>query len=240
MLRGDRHSEIPYFTKFGQDDTPHPLVVALAKLAWEVSGAKDFVKLAKNDAPPGTLLGFGGMRHPPRAYPVGPKDLGLGALRLPVSPFAPVRHLPQGAETRNWDGGRVSVDDLMRGERRGVGPWPRNLPPDVRLPAKQARQNLREMNGSPLSYNIIRRGTNEVVGAAHFRIYPDRTHVDQVFLDKELRGRLDVLRDLLKPALERDKPITSSPMNPAVKRIVDRMASSGRRAGEAPVRRGGV
>jgi hypothetical protein len=67
-LQGDIRSQIPYFTQFGQDKTPHPILVALARAMYEGSGAKDVVAISQalghnQSIPPGHLPFQAGIRR---------------------------------------------------------------------------------------------------------------------------------------------------------------------------------
>ena len=170
-----------------------------------------------------------GGKFPPKSFPVGPKEKGLRAVRLPVGPRAALPN-PETEKTLSWNGREFFTYEgsLPRGIPRDQW-WRAHLAGRMANPTPRAIRGLnRQETGTPVSYNVIDK-EGKIVGASHMSLFPDRTSVDQLHLNEKYRGSVEILRDMVGPALDRDLPIEAAPANAKLARLLNRMKESGRK-----------
>jgi hypothetical protein len=168
---------------------------------------------------------------------VGPPEKGLVAHRLPLDENIVLpKHLE---DTMTWRGSKVRTG-YYQGRPRGMprDQWERHhyaarahnaTPRAIRVQAQHE-------HGVPVSYNVVDKD-GKLVGATHLRLFKGATEVDEVFLKGEHRGNLEILKDMVGPALDRGVPIRAVPGNPKIGKLLQRLHESGRKAGKAPVQR---
>jgi hypothetical protein len=164
-LQGDIRTQIPYFTQFGQDKTPHPILVALARAMYEGSGAKDVVSISQalghnqGQVQPGYLPFQGGVRLGGKYAPRTP---GLRAetlrTREPLVNFEGKPDWVSVTPSYRAYNLRNEKDEIVASAERQSYPAGRQQSGEAFVPSMWVREDYRKTPAMMDLVNILSRG----------------------------------------------------------------------------------